>query len=107
MSESAHVSSVEAVKGFREALCAFGVDAQGALGAAAREIRRTLDGLGAQLKYWVQQVRACEEEVVRAKAALVQRRWGHSEGRGPGTTEQEIALRKAQQRLREAQEKVE
>jgi hypothetical protein len=107
MSESAHVSSVEAVKAFREALCAFGVDAQGALGAAALEIRRTLDGLQARLKYWQQQVRESEEEVVRAKAALAQRRWGHSEGRGPGTTEAEIALRRAQLRLREAQEKVE
>ena len=46
-------------------------------------------------------------EVTRAKTALIQRRWGHSEGRGPGTTEQEIALRKAQQRLKEAEAKVE
>jgi hypothetical protein len=107
MSQSARVSSIEAVKAFRESLCTFSEDAQRALCAADMEIRRTLDGLQARLQYWQRQVRECQEEVTRAKTALIQRRWGHTEGRGPGTTEQEIALRKAQQRLKEAEAKVE
>jgi hypothetical protein len=107
MSQSARVSSIEAVKAFKEALCTFSVDAQGALCAADMEIRRTIDGLQVRLQYWQREVRERQEEVTRAKTALVQRRWGHTEGRGPGTTEQEIALRKAQQRLKEAEAKVE
>jgi DNA repair exonuclease SbcCD ATPase subunit len=107
MSQSARVSSIEAVKAFREALCTFSEDAQRALCAADQEIRRTLDGLQARLQYWQRMVRECQEEVTRAKTALIQRRWGHHEGRGPGTTEQEIALRKAQARLKEAEAKVE
>src|SRR5712692_509446 len=107
MSQSAQVSSIEAVRAFKEALCSFSVDAQGALCAADMEIRRTIDGLQARLQYWQREVRERQEEVTRAKTGLVQRRWGHTEGRGPGTTEQEIALRKAQQRLKEAEAKVE
>jgi hypothetical protein len=107
MSQAARVSSIDAVKAFKEALCTFSENAQRALCAADMEIRRTMDWLQARLQYWQRQVRECQEEVTRAKTALIQRRWGHSEGRGPGTTEQEIALRKAQQRLKEAEAKVE
>ena len=107
MSESAHVRSIDAVKAFREALCRFGVDAQAALVGADQEIRRTFDRLQERLGYWQRQVRECQEEVTRAKTALIQRRWGHDHGRGPGSTEAELALRQAQQRLREAEAKVE
>jgi multidrug resistance efflux pump len=107
MSESAHVTSLDALRELREKLIAFGVDAQEALAAAEQEIRRTEEWLQQQLKHWLRVVRELQEEVARAKAALVQRRWGHTEGRGPGTTEQEIAVKKAQERLREAEAKVE
>ena len=106
MSDSAHVSSIDAVKAFREALCTFGIDAQAALCSAETEIRRVVDWLRGQLQFWQRQVRECQEEVTRAKAVLVQKRWGHDEGRGPGSTEAELALRKAQQRLKEAEAKV-
>jgi hypothetical protein len=106
MSESANVHSIDAIQSFREALCTFGVDAQSALADADAEIRRTLDWLHAQLQYWQHQVRECQEEVTRAKQALIQRRWGHNDGKGPGTTEAEMALRKAQFRLQEAETKV-
>jgi hypothetical protein len=106
MSQSAQVQSIDALKAFREALCTFGVDAQAALCSAESEIRRVLDFLHAQQQYWQHQVREREEEVTRAKTVLIQRRWGHTEGKGPGTTEAEMALRKAKYRLQEAEEKV-
>jgi hypothetical protein len=106
MSESAHVSSIDAVKAFREALCTFGVDAQAALCSADTEIRRVVDWVHGQLQVWQRRVRECQEEVTRAKAVLVQRRWGHDGGRGPGSTEAELDLRKAQHRLQEAEAKV-
>lgn len=106
MSQSAQVQSIDAIKAFREALCTFGVDAQAALCSADAEIRRVVDWLHAQLEAWQRAVRERQEEVTRAKQALIQRRWGHTEGKGPGTTEQEVALRKAQHRLQEAEAKV-
>jgi hypothetical protein len=106
MSQSAQVRSIDAVKAFREALVTFGVDAQAALSSADAEIRRVVDWLHGQLQFWQRQVRERQEDVTRAKQALIMRRWGHTEGKGPGTTEQEVALRKAQRRLQEAEEKV-
>jgi len=106
MSQSANVRSIDVLRQLRTALCSFGEDAQEALAAAEQEIRRTTDWLQRQLEYWQRQVRERGEEVVRAKTAIVQRRWGHQEGRGPGTTEAEMALKEAQRRLKEAEEKV-
>ena len=106
MSDSAHVTSIDAVKEFRDALVAFRIDAQAALGSAETEIRRISDYIRGQVLAWQRQVRERQEEVTRAKAVLVQKRWGHDEGRGPGSTEAELALRKAQERLKEAEGKV-
>jgi hypothetical protein len=106
MSDRARVHSIDAIKAFREALCSFGVDAQAALCSADTEIRRFVDWLQAQLQYWQRQVRQCQEEVTRAKTDLIQRQWNKQQGLSPGTTEQEMALRKAQARLQEAEMKV-
>jgi hypothetical protein len=107
MAEAAHVTSIDALKEFKTALVKFGTDAQAALCAADLEIRRTLDGLEQQLKRWQTALRERQEDVVRAKAELSRRKWGHRDGGGPGTTDQEVALAKAQQRLREAEDKIE
>jgi hypothetical protein len=106
MSQSARVESLDALKEFKAHLVTFGVDVLEALAAAETAIQRALDGLEQQLKYWHAEVRRRHEELAHAKAALAQKRWGHTEGRGAGTTEAEMAVRHAQQRLREAEEKV-
>ena len=105
MSESARVRSVAALAEFRAALCNFGVDAKEALGTAELEIRRVFDWLDHQLKFWRAAVRQCEEEVVRAKAELVQRKYSKADRRG--YTEQELALERAVARLEHARDKVE
>jgi len=107
MSDSARVHSLDALKDLRTALLKFGTEASSAVSVADLEIRRVLDGLRASLSFWQAEVRRCQDEVVRAKSELSRRRWGHSEGRGPGQTEAEIVLKKAQARLRHAEEKVE
>jgi hypothetical protein len=107
MSESAHVESLDALKEFKAALVTFGVDAQEALAAAESQIQRVLDGLEQQRKRWLAEVRQRQEELTRAKAALVQKRWGQKDGRGPGITDAELAVRHAEQRLCEAEAKVE
>jgi chromosome segregation ATPase len=105
MSQSARVGSIDALKALRAALARFGPDAQEALGAAEIEIRRVFDFLHDQLKYWQRQVEKRREDVNRARADLAHARAIRQSER-TGYIEQEIALRKAQMQLREAEEKV-
>src|SRR5437660_12267783 len=98
MSRSARVESVEALKHLKARLCEFGVDAEKALCATEMEIRRALDWVQSQMKYWQRQVRERQEELAKAKNELTQRKHWRSDGRGPGYTEQEMAFRKAQER---------
>ncbi len=107
MSQSARVESLDALKEFRADLVTFGVDAQEALAAADLEIQRTLDGLEQQLKLWQAELRRRQDELLRAKAQLSQKQWGAREPRAAGTTEAEMAVRKAQERVREAEAKIE
>src|SRR6516162_9015939 len=80
-------------------------EAQEALGAAARGIRGTFEFLEDQLKHWQRQVDRRREDVNRARADLAHAR-ALRQGERSGYVEQEIALRKAQNLLREAEEKV-
>jgi chromosome segregation ATPase len=105
MSQSAQVNSLDALKALHAALARYGPEAQEALGAAEMEIRRTLDFLQDQLKYWQRQIERRQEDVNRARADLAHAR-AIRQGERSGYVEQEIALRKAQARLREAEEKV-
>lgn len=105
MSQSARVGSIDALKALHAALARFAPDAQEALGAAEMEIRRVFDYLHEQLKYWQRQVEKRREEVNRARVDLTHAR-AVRQGERSGYVEQEIALRKAQMQLREAEEKV-
>lgn len=105
MSQSARVNSLDAVKALHAALARYGPEAQEALGAAEMEIRRIFDFLHNQLNHWQRQVEKRQEDVNRAKADLTHAR-AIRQGERSGYVEQEIALRKAQNRLREAEEKV-
>src|SRR5262249_22554423 len=49
----------------------------------------------------------CGEDVARAKAALVRHKWGSKDGKGVGTTEVELDVKKAKHRLEEAEAKLE
>jgi chromosome segregation ATPase len=105
MSQSARVNSLDALKALHAALARYGPDAREALGAAEMEIRRVFDYLHNQLKHWQRQVERRQEDVNRARADLTHAR-AMRQGERSGYVEQEIALRKAQVRLREAEEKV-
>lgn len=105
MSQSAQVYSIDLLQRLHTALARFAVDAQTALASGTAEVRRVFDDLEDRLKYWQQQVNKRSEERNVARAALSHAR-ALSEGRNTGCVEQEIALRKAEQRLRDAEEKV-
>jgi hypothetical protein len=105
MARTARVNSIESVADFRSKLAEFGKDAKDTLCAAEMHIRRTFDWLADRAKHWHREIKVREEEVVRAKIELQSRKAMCKDGRGPGTTDQEKALRKAQMRLKEAQQK--
>src|SRR5262249_28291614 len=73
--------------------------------AVEMQLRRAHDWLKDQERYWQRQIRERQEAVVRAKIELEQRKFENRDGKGRGTTEPEIALRRAQQRLKEAEDK--
>ncbi len=104
MNPSAHLTSFEALERLHHALAEFGSDAEEALATAHSEIRRALDALRGRLAHWQHEVSRWSEEVGRCKSELTLRR-SLQDGRRTGAVEQEIALA-AQQRLREAEEKV-
>jgi chromosome segregation ATPase len=105
MTQSARVSSIDALKALHATLSRFGPEAREALGAAEMEIRRVFDYLEDQLKYWLRQVDRRHEDLNRARSDLAHAR-AIRQGERSGYVEQEIAVRKAQVRLREAEEKV-
>src|SRR5262245_8053162 len=105
MSQSAQVDSIDRLKRFREALARFVVDAQAALATAELEVRRVVDKLEQLRKHWQQQVNKRQEAVNEARAALMHARALH-EGKSVGCAEQELALKKARERLKEAEDKV-
>ena len=107
MSESAQVASIDALREFRAKLCEFGVDALESLAAVELELRHMDDWLAERLKYWQLQLRDRGEDLARAKAALVRHKWGSKDGKGVGTTEVEMEVKKAKRRIEEAEAKIE
>jgi hypothetical protein len=107
MSESARVTSIDALRDWKEAIVVFKDDAGEALCANEMEIRRFFDWLDEQTKYWQNEVRRREDLVVQARNDLVRKKMMVTPaGREPDTTEQEKALRRAKAMLAAAEEKL-
>src|SRR3954452_5573646 len=104
---SADVRSIAAVIDWRADLTNYGDSLAEAMAGVNLEIRRAFDWLEEQLARWQRAVRDCEEDVVRAKAELSQRKFATWDGREPDCTVQEKALRLAKARQEHAEEKVE
>ncbi|MBY0457739.1 MAG: hypothetical protein K2V38_10410 [Gemmataceae bacterium] len=103
----ADVRSIPAVADWHAALTTYGEVLGEAMAGVDLELRRAFDWLDEQLARWRRACRDCEEEVVRAKAELAQRKFPTWDGREPDCTVQEKALRLAKARLEHAEEKVE
>jgi uncharacterized protein YaeQ len=102
---SAQVESLEKLQDFQAALATYCHHAKEALSSIEMDIRRMLDWLEERLQFWTAAVRHAEDEVYKAKQELSRRRLVKIGDRQADTTEQEIALAKAQQKLQYAQEK--
>jgi chromosome segregation ATPase len=106
MSQFANVTSITSLAELKASFATFTSEACEALSSLEMEIRRSLDWLQEQLKYWQATVRKCEDEVFQAKQELARRKMMRISDRPLDTTEQEKALRKARARLEHAEEKV-
>jgi hypothetical protein len=107
MSLGANVRSVDAIKDFKITLINFAEDAKNALSSAEMEIRQVRNWLQRdQLSYWQSQVKKGMERVSMARTELHRRQLMASNSDAISDTDQKEALREAQRRLREAEEKV-
>src|SRR5262249_15450515 len=102
------VTSVEAVREFRGSLLVFCDEVRQALAAVEQAARHTIEWLlRDQLGRWQRAVRDRYEDVVQAKAELSRKQISKtSGGQRPDCTEEIKLVRRAQERLREAEEKV-
>jgi chromosome segregation ATPase len=105
MRQSARVLSTDALREFQTALAKFSAKARDALRSALNDIYHTLDWLEVQLKSWTREAEKRHEDVLRCRSELSLAR-SAPEGWRSAVTEKEIDLRKAQFRLREAEDKV-
>src|SRR3954469_14015664 len=107
MSQGANVRSVDAIKDFKITLINFAEEARIALGSAEMEIRQVRNWLTRdQLSYWQSQVKRCMERVSMARTELHRRQLSQANSDAVSDTDQKEALREAQRRLHEAEEKV-
>ncbi len=102
----ADVRSIDAIRDWHAALATYGEGLAEALAGVELEIRRAHEWVGDQLSSWQRAVRDCEDDVVRAKAELSQRKFPTWDGREPDTTVQEKNLRVAKARLQHAEDQV-
>jgi chromosome segregation ATPase len=105
MRQSARVLSTDAIAEFQSALAKYTTKAREALRTALLDIRHTFDWLERQQPLWQREADKRHEEVLRCRNELALAR-SAPEGWRNAVSEREIELRKAQMRLREAEEKV-
>jgi hypothetical protein len=106
MRPPARVTSIDLLPHWQASLATFRTDALDALTTAALDVRRSFDWLDGQRRAWSKAVRDRYDEVTQAKAALSRKQWVLPGQRQPDVTEEMKALRLAQRRLAEAEDKV-
>jgi hypothetical protein len=106
MADEADVRSIDVVRTWHAALADYGDTLREALAGIELELHRAQDWLDEQLSRWQRAIRDYEDDVVRAKAELSQRKFPNWDGRVPDCTVQEKNLRDARARLEHAQDQV-
>jgi hypothetical protein len=106
MGPGADVQAIDALEDWHNALCLFRDEALESLNSIALETRRAFDWIDEEAKAWHREAREAEEDIVRAKAELNQRKTPDFSGRIPDTSLQEENLARAKARLRNAEEQM-
>ena len=107
MSPGADVQAIDALEDWHNALCLFRDEALDALSTIALEVRRAFDWIEEEAKAWQREAKEAEDDVIRAKAELNQRRNKDFTGRYPDTSVQEENLARAKARLQFAEDQIE
>jgi|SRR5262245_2457734 len=107
MGPGADVRAIDALQDWHNALCVFRTEALEALGSISMEVRRAFDWIDEEAKGWRGEARQAEDDVVRAKSELAQRKSPDFSGRVPDTSVQEENLARAKARLRFAEDQIE
>ena len=108
MSDRVHIDSLEALQQFRVALIKFAETCSTAMGDVEGDFHSMMNWLeNEQLSHWQTQLRKRTETLSRAQEALRHKRiFKDASGRTPQAADEEKAVRLAQQRLLEAEEKL-
>jgi len=107
MNGSASVESIAALRDWHAALGTFRTEAVESLASAALEIQRADAWLDDHLHFWQRAARDADEEILRCKNELAQRRFVDFAGRIPDCTVQEEALWKAERRGQYVRDQIE
>lgn len=102
----ARVNSVDALREWKEALTGFRHSAQDALLSVEMEIRRQFDWLDEQRRYWQLEIRRLEEKIHVAKSELWRKK-NMPIISNPDYYQEEKLVRRLQQRLEDAESKLE
>ena len=107
MTNSAQVTSIEAVRAFRAALLQFGDEAEDSVVMLNLASRKAIQWLQQdRARYWPEQVRKAQEWVVQARNELERCQLRYGSEQAPSCMDQKKALEKARRRLRLCEEKV-
>jgi hypothetical protein len=107
MNGSASVNSLAVLHDWYAALCVFRTEAMESLASISLEIQRADTWLDDQSRSWQQAARDAEEDVVRCKAELANRRQVNFAGRIPDCSVQEENLQEAENQLQYARDQIE
>lgn len=107
MHSSADVRSIAALEDLRAALARYQAAVEGGLAELELEIRRAVDWVEHDaLHDWKREQERRARKVERATAELASARIAAYDERAPAITDHRVALKRAQQRLEEADEKI-
>ena len=107
MSGSAHITSTDAVREFRVALQEYEAEIRDAIDQLTLELRRSLDWVEHdRARYWPAEVRRASDRVIQAQQDLERCEMAIRAEDRRSCYEQRMALQKAKQRLRMAEQKV-
>lgn len=107
MSSAAHITSTDAIRDFRTALQEYEADVRDAIAQLLLELRRSLDWVEQdRARYWPAEVRAASDAVIQAQNELARCESAIRAEDRRACYEQRMALEKAKQRQRLAEQKV-
>lgn len=107
MNQSANVTSIDAIRAFREALVKFEANARDAVTSLELEIRRAVNWIEVdRRRYWPAQVKQASEGLSQARNALERCQLKYGSEEAPSCYEQKKDYERAKRRLRYCEEQV-